>query len=277
LRKLGEVVSELTRILLAGKPVTFFNGHVSTLRRVVWTSFSLNEVKAIKNRLGGTVNDVVLATITAALRGYLEAHGADPDRVELQAALPVNVRATHEHLALGNRVSSLVAPLPIGIFDPLERLRQVRTATAQLKRRGQSIIIGRALDLLDLVPPPLQTPLGWLQLIGGMPVNTICTNVPGPPVSLYVQGKRLETLVPVVPLAHGVGLAFAILSYADMLTIGINADPALVPDGERLCELLQAGLDELRTLAGVDRTVPRVVSVLPERQRRRTAPPSQVA
>ena len=277
LRQLGEVMAELTRILLAGKPVTFFNGHVSTLRRVVWTTFSLNEVKAIKNRLGGTVNDVVLATITAALRGYLEGHGVTPDRLELQAALPVNVRAAHEHLALGNRVSALMAPLPIGIFDPLERLRQVRSATAQLKRRGQSSIIGRALDLLDLVPPALQTPLGWLQLVGGMPVNTICTNVPGPPVSLYVQGKRLETLVPIVPLAHGVGLAFAILSYADTLTIGVTADPALVPDGEHLCELLQGGLDELRVLAGVERAVPRVAVVRPERQRRRMAPPSRVA
>jgi len=152
----AEAIGELGRVLLAGTPATPFNGHVSTLRRVVWTTFALNEVKAVKNRLGGTVNDVVLATITAALRRYLEAHGVRPERTELVAALPVNVRRPDERLALGNRVSALVAPLPVGIFDPLERLRQVRDATAQLKERRQAAHVTRLLDLMDLLPPPLQ-------------------------------------------------------------------------------------------------------------------------
>jgi WS/DGAT/MGAT family acyltransferase len=275
LGKAGEALGALARIVLAGAPAMPFNGHVSTLRRVVWTSFSLNETKAIKNRLGGTVNDVVLATITAALRGYLERRGLRPDRVELRAMLPVNVRRADEHLKLGNRVSMLVAPLPVGIFDPLERLRQIRTATAQLKEQGQAAQITRLLDLLDLLPAALQKPLGWLQ-VQAAPVNTICTNVPGPPVSLYVQGLRLETLVPIVPLAQGVGLAFAILSYADTLTIGITVDPALVPDVEQLCELLDGGFEELRLLAGVERVGQRPIPIRPERQRRPLSP-SQVA
>jgi WS/DGAT/MGAT family acyltransferase len=275
LGKAGEAIGALARIVLAGTPGTPFNGHVSTLRRVVWVSFSLNETKAIKNRLGGTVNDVVLATITSALRRFLERRGLRPDRTELRAMLPVNVRRADEHLHLGNRVSMLVAPLPVGIFDPLERLRQIRTATAQLKEQGQAAQMTRMLDLLELLPAPLQRPLGWLQ-VQAAPVNTICTNVPGPPVSLYVQGLRLETLVPMVPLAQGVGLAFAILSYADTLTIGITADPALVPDVERLTELLETGFEELRELAGVERVALRAVPVRPERQRRPVSP-SQVA
>ena len=275
LGKAGEAIGTLARIVLAGAPATPFNGHVSTLRRVVWTSFSLNETKAIKNRLGGTVNDVVLATITAALRGYLERRGLRPDRVELRAMLPVNVRRADEHLHLGNRVSMLVAPLPVGIFDPLERLRQVRTATAQLKEQGQATQVSRILELLEMLPAPFQKSLGWLQ-VQAAPVNTICTNIPGPPVSLYVQGLRLETLVPIVPLAQGVGLAFAILSYADTLTIGITADPALVPDVERFCELLQAGFEELRVLAGIERVAKRATFLRPERQRRPLSP-SQVA
>jgi WS/DGAT/MGAT family acyltransferase len=218
---------------------------------------------------------VVLATITSALRRFLERRGLRPDRTELRAMLPVNVRRADEHLHLGNRVSMLVAPLPVGIFDPLERLRQIRTATAQLKEQGQAAQMTRMLDLLELLPAPLQRPLGWLQ-VQAAPVNTICTNVPGPPVSLYVQGLRLETLVPMVPLAQGVGLAFAILSYADTLTIGITADPALVPDVERLTELLETGFEELRELAGVERVALRAVPVRPERQRRPVSP-SQVA
>src|SRR6185312_6589045 len=133
-----------------------------------------------------------------------------------------------------------------------ERYRQVRAATAQLKERGQASRWTRLLELVEMLPAPIQAPIGRLQLTAA-PINTICTNVPGPPVSLYVQGKRLETLVPMVPLAQGVGLAFAILSYADTLTIGITADPALVPDYEQLTELLQTGFDELRALAGIER------------------------
>ena len=188
--------------------------------------------------------------------------------------LPVNVRRPDEHLRLGNRVSMLVAPLPVGIFDPLERFRQVRAATGQLKEQGQAAQVTRMVDLLELLPAALQRPLGWLQ-VQAAPVNTICTNVPGPPVSLYVQGLRLETLVPIVPLAQGVGLAFAILSYADALTIGITADPALVPDVDRFGDLLQAGFEELRVLAGVERVARRPLPLRPERQRRQ--PPSQVA
>jgi diacylglycerol O-acyltransferase len=266
----AEAFGELARLMLARPPVAPFNGHVSILRRVVWTTFPLNEVKAIKDRLGGTVNDVVLATISAALRRYLEAGGVNPDRMELRAMLPVNVRRPDEHLKLGNRVSMLVAPIPVGIFDPLERLRQIRTATAQLKERGQAGRLAQALEILELLPAVLQGSLGWLQ-VQAAPINTICTNIPGPQVSLYTQGKRLETLVPIVPLAQGVGLAFAILSYTDRITIGVTADPALVPDSDHLCTLLHGSFEELRLIAGVERAVRRAGPVRPERQRRRAS------
>src|SRR5207249_11741186 len=130
------------------------------------------------------------------------------------------------------------------------RVREVRTATAHLKERGQAARFTRVLGLMGLLPAAVQKPLGWFQ-VQAAPVNTVCTNVPGPPVSLYVQGKRLETLVPIVPLAQGVGLAFAILSYADTLTIAATVDPARVADRDVLPDLLQAGFEEVRALAGV--------------------------
>jgi WS/DGAT/MGAT family acyltransferase len=248
----ADALAQMLRVFLGSAPPTPFNGHVSTLRRVVWTTLSLHDAKAVKNRLGGTVNDVILTVITGALRSYLEGRELSPDRTELRAMLPVNVRAEHEHLHLGNRVSMMVAPLPVGIRDPLERYHQVCTATALLKRSGQASRMSRVIDLLALLPPALQKPIGWVP-VQAAPVNTICTNVPGPAVSLYVQGKRLEVLVPIVPLAQGVGLAFAILSYADALTIGITFDPALVQDAERLPGLLQDAAEELRLQAGVER------------------------
>lgn len=251
MRQAAEAMGELARLVLAPAPTTPFNGHVSVLRRVFWVTFPLNAVKAIKNRLGGTVNDVVLALITGALRAYLEDHGEQPDRTELRAMVPVSVRPKQEQKALGNRVSAMMAPLPIGIFDPIERLRQVRGAMAQLKQSGEVGRMTRMLELMNLLPPLLQKPLGWMQ-IQAAPVNTICTNVPGPPVSLYVQGKRLETMVPIVPLAQGVGLAFAILSYADTLTIGVTTDPALVRDGDHIAERLRGSFEELCGLARVE-------------------------
>ena len=275
LRRAGDAIGELGRILLEGAPATPFNGHVGTLRRTVWTTLSLGEVKAVKDRLGGTVNDVVLATISAALRAYLEGRGVNPERMELRAMVPVNVRAANEHLKLGNRVSMMVAPLPVGIFDPRERLRQVRNGMALLKERGQAARVTRMVDLMDLLPPALLKPLGWLQ-VRSAPINTVCTNLPGPPVSMYVQGQRLETLVPIVPLAQGVGLGFAILSYADGLTIGITADAVLVPDADRFDELLQAGLAELRSCAGIA-PARRTTTVHPERKRRAGLSPVRVA
>jgi hypothetical protein len=174
-------------------------------------------------------------------------------------------------MALGNRVSMMVAPLPVGIYDTAERYRQVRAATAQLKASGESARMTRILDLMTLLPPALQTAAGWLQ-VQSAPVNTICTNVPGPPVSLYTQGQRIETMVPLVPLAQGIGVAFAMLSYADTLTIGVTLDPALIRDGEKIVEGLGESFEELCTLANIDRAE-RSTPVRPERQRR----PSQVA
>jgi hypothetical protein len=138
-----------------------------------------------------------------------------------------------------------------------------------LKGSGQPARMTRMLEVVELLPPFLQRPLAWLNFQGA-PVNTVCTNVPGPPVSLYAQGKRLETLVPIVPLAQGVGLAFAILSYADTITIGVTADPALVPDGDLVIELLREAHEELRALAGVEQITIRTSPVPPERVRRRT-------
>jgi WS/DGAT/MGAT family acyltransferase len=271
LRRTGDALGEVLRVLLERVPPTPFNGHVSILRRVLWHTVPLHTFKHIKNRLGGTVNDAVLATIAGGLRRYLESTGMNPDRMELRAMCPVNVRTADEHLALGNRISMMVAPLPVGIYDPVERYRQVRAAMAQIKASGESARMTRILDLLTLLPPALQTAAGWLQ-VQSSPVNTICTNVPGPPVSLYAQGVRLETMIPLVPLAQGIGLAFAMLSYADTLTIGITLDPALIRDGEKLVDFIGESFDELTLIAGVDRTE-RHGPVRPERQRR----PSQVA
>jgi diacylglycerol O-acyltransferase / wax synthase len=262
-----DAVSTAARTLIAGAPPMPFNGTLGTERRLAWARFSLNEVKATKNRLGGTVNDVVLAIIAGGLRRYLREHGVAVERTELKAMVPVNVRAEHEHLKLGNRVSMMVAPLPIGITDPVERLRQVSAAMDLLKSGGQAGQMERVVALTDLLPPPIQRPLARLQA-SVSPVNTVCTNVPGPRETRYFLGQPVRTMIPVVPLAAGIGLGFAILSYADQLVIGINADAERVPSAWPLAEAVAQSFEELWTTTGLERVI---VAAAPPVERKRPA------
>jgi len=245
-------LSTLARTLLSPPPRTPFNGPISTQRALAWASLSLHEVKAVKSRLGGTVNDVVLAVISGTLRHYLRELGMPTERTELKAIVPVNVRGQHEHLKLGNRVSMMVAPLPIGITDPVERLRQVSAAMDLLKSNGQAAQMERIVALTDLLPPPLQRPLAQLQA-SVAPVNTVCTNVPGPRETRYLLGEPVQLMVPLVPLAAGIGLGFAIMSYADQLTIGINADAQRVPEAWTLAAAIHESFEELWGATGLER------------------------
>ncbi len=267
LRATADAVGHLGRQLLAGAPRTPFNGRLGLARTLAWTTLPLNQIKAIRSSLGGSVNDVVLAIVSGAMRQVLLERGLNPDRTELRAVVPVNTREAHHHLKLGNQISLMVAPLPVGIVDPVERLRQVRAATALLKAGNEPAKTERLVQLLELCPPPLLQVLRFVQGLA-VPVNTICTNVPGPPISLYMQGVRLERMVPFVPLAEPVGLAFAVLSYADTLTIGFTADAQLVPDLREVVPSFVASFEELSAATGLAQEI-RVGPVLPERQRRR--------
>jgi diacylglycerol O-acyltransferase / wax synthase len=273
-----DAVGALARALLAGAPPTPFNGQISRARALAWAPLSLNDVKAVKNRLGGTVNDVVLAVIAGGLRHYLRDRDVKVDRTELKAMVPVNVRAQHEHLKLGNRVSMMVAPLPIGITDPVERLRQVSAAMDELKSSGQAGQMERVVALTDLLPPPLQRPLARLQA-SVTPVNTVCTNVPGPRETRYLLAQPVRMMVPIVPLAVGIGLGFAIMSYADQLTIGLNGDAQRVGDIWKLATTLHRSFDELWAATGLERVTEarRVEPALKRRQRHPTASKPKLA
>jgi len=267
-----EAVGALATTLSAPVPPTPFNGPIGKERTLAWTRLSMNEVKATKNRLGGTVNDVVLAVISGGLRQYLQQRGMKPDHTELRAAVPVNVRGEHEHLKLGNRVSMLIAPLPIGIADPVERLRQVSVSMDVLKNSGQAGQMERVVALTDLLLPAIQRPLAQLQA-SFTPVNTVCTNVPGPRETRYMLGVPVQLMVPLVPLAAGIGLGFAIMSYADQLCIGINADAGRVPDVWRLAEALHESFEGLWAATGLERITvpPKVEPALKRRQRHSAA------
>lgn len=235
--------ADLLHMIATGAPPSPLNGHVSTLRRVAWTRLPLAEVKAVKARLGGKTADVVLTVVAGALRGWLESQGQTVDRLELRALCPTAVRD-----ARGTRLSIVVMPLPVGILDPVERLRQVRAAREHLEREEAPRRTARALALLASAPQPLQRPLGWLEL-QTLRVNTICTTAPAAPVRLYLQGQRVETVVPLVPLAQGVGLAFGVLAYTDHIVIGATYDPALLRAADGIVSRMPETLGVLRELA----------------------------
>lgn len=267
-REAIEAAAIAARTFLEGAPETPFNGPLGIERSLAWSRFSLNEVKAIRNRLGGTVNDVVLTVIAGGIRNYLRDLHFNLDDEELKVAVPVNVRSEKEKGNLGNRVSMMVAPLPVAVIDPLERLRCVAASMDLLKEAGQSTQVERLLGLTEIIPPPLQATMGWLQP-SQLPVNTVSTNVPGPRVLRYVLGKQVKLMVPVVPLGGGIGMAFAIMSYSDQLTIGVSGDRELLPDPWKVADALYESYEELWAATGLERVARdrRIASALERRRR----------
>lgn len=271
-RATAEAAAVMARTVLEGVTPMPFNGPLSEQRAIAWTKLSLNEVKALKSRFGGTVNDVVLCVIAGGLGSYLQGRGVKVIGKELKAMVPVNTRAAAEKGNLGNRVSGLVAELPIGIADAISRLRHISAGMDLLKNSGQAEQMSRVVSLADLLPPMLQRPLAQFQ---GMvsPVHTVCTNVPGPRERRYLLGKPVEMMAPLVPLGANIGMAFAILSYADQLTIGINADAAREADPWRVARAISDSFDGLWAASGLERKTQAVpVESALKRRERRTEP-----
>ncbi len=249
LRKTAETIGHVGRKYLAGAPATPFNGPIGTARQLGWVTFSLSVARSIKRRVGASLNDLVLAVTSGALRRVLCDRNVDPDPLVLRAIVPVNRRGATESRDLGNRISLMVAPVPVGIQDPIERMNRVRDATTELKATDEPAKIQRLLGLAELLPPAAHRLLGFVRE-PGKPINTVCTNVPGPPIPLYQQGVRVSRVLPFVPLVDGIGVAFAAFSYEDTLAIGITADPGLVPDVDVVASALRTSFEELSSASG---------------------------
>ncbi len=228
---------------LQAAPQSPFNVRIGPHRRFTWVRGDLAEFKAVKNALGGTVNDVVLAVVAGALGRYMRLHGHDTDGVELRAMVPVSVRADIERGALGNRVAAMWAPLPVGLTDPLERLVTVSQAMEAVKDSGQAVGAQVLTGLSGFAPPTIMAQAARLQARQRL-FNVVVTNVPGPQHPLYMLGRELETMLPMVPLAENTALGIAILSYNGQLNFGLVADFDALADVERLAHELHASIEE---------------------------------
>ena len=216
-----------------------WNAPLGPRRAVAFTRLPLAGVRAIRAARGGSVNDVVLAVLAGGLKRWLESYGRDTRGLELTALVPVSLRRAAEAGALGNRIAAMLVPLAVDPPDEAARLAATRAATGRLKASGAWTGIDALLELVDALPAPLVAAVGRRLRLGRL-ANLIATNVPGPRETRWLCGAKVEALRPLVPIADGLGLGVAVFSYDGWLHVGLNADPELVPDLEKL----ERGIEE---------------------------------
>jgi diacylglycerol O-acyltransferase / wax synthase len=236
----------LVRDELIAAPQSSINAPIGAHRRYTVVDVDLDAVKAIKRTLGGTVNDVVLAAVSGGLRALLEHRGDAPPEAGLRAMVPVNVRDPSDKLGLGNRISSLFVPLPVGEADPARRFASARGAARRLKSGDAALGSTTLVDLLALAPPALHSAFAR-SLFATRLFNVTVTNVPGPQLPLYALGARMREIWPLVPLAADHSVGVAILSYDGRLFFGLVADRD-VDDLDVLADGVRRSLDELGAL-----------------------------
>jgi WS/DGAT/MGAT family acyltransferase len=235
---------------LGGAPPSPLNTRIGPHRRFAWVESELSRFKAVKNALGGTVNDVVLAVVAGAVRAHLERRGRDPAGQELKAMVPVSVRADDQRGELGNQVAAIYAPLPVGLADPLERFRVVHEALGDLKASAQAIGAERITQLAGFAAPTILDQAARLQSRQRL-FNVTVTNVPGPQFPLYMLGRRLSAFYPKVPLVLNTALGIAIMSYDGRVFFGLLGDYDAMADLDAFADDLSAAVDELSAAAGV--------------------------
>ena len=209
---------------------TPLNGEIGPNRRFGTLRTPLEDVKEIKNALGGSVNDVILATVAGGVRRFLEdVRGFDVGDIDFRAMAPVSVRAPSQRGTLGNQVAMWLVSLPVGESDPVRRLDAVKEATLELKMTDQALGAATLVQLSSGAPVTLLSMASRLAS-GARPFNMTVTNVPGPQFPLYLLGAKLAEQYPLVPLWHGHGVGVALFSYNGEISWGFNADYDIMED-----------------------------------------------
>jgi diacylglycerol O-acyltransferase / wax synthase len=246
-----EALEGLGEVVWAGlnpAPDTPLNVDIGPHRRLVWVRHELADFKRVKNALGGTVNDVVLATVAGALQKWLRSRGVRTEGLELRALVPVSIRARGGQLELGNQIAAMRGPLPVYVEDPVARLQVVRVAMDGLKDSKQALGAEVLAGMQALAPPTIFAQASRLNFSTRL-FNLLVTNVPGPQFPLYVLGRELQDLFPIAFLPTKHALAIAIMSYDGGMDFGLLGDYDAMPDLERLGEMLSESLDELLAAA----------------------------
>jgi WS/DGAT/MGAT family acyltransferase len=241
------------RASLRPAPPTPLNAAIGPHRRLDWLYTELELVREIRGRLGGTLNDVVLAVVTGAVRRYLEERHVRVEDLDFRVLVPVSLRprGTAEE-ATGNQVSLLVARVPIDERDPRERLRRIAAATVELKTSRQAMVTPALARIAEWTWPGL---VGLLAraAVASRRYNLLVTNIPGPREPAFLLGARQLQVFPAVPLFHGQSVAIGLLSYEKGLHWGFDADWDAMPDLHDLVLAVEAELEELRRTPASER------------------------
>ena len=246
-----ETISAVTETLRAGvpgAPPTPLNGRVGRGRRIAWRSFDLARVKAVKNALGGTVNDVALAVTAGAVRAELRRRNAAPE-IAFRAVVPVSMRSAGDRGQLGNHVSAWIMPLPVGEANARRRFARVRESTEGLKASNQALGAEALSKLGDWIGfRALSLALSLTSVI--RPYNLIVTNVRGPDLPFYFFGAKMLACYPALPLFEHQGLGIALFSYAGQLHWGLVGDRDRVGDLDPFARAIERSFRELERAAG---------------------------
>jgi diacylglycerol O-acyltransferase len=237
-------------IPLSSAPPTPWNASVTPNRRFAMRSVSLANVKVLKDATGGTINDIVMAMCTGALREYLIIHDCLPEE-PLRAMVPVSIRTGDEEDVWSNRVSAIVAELPTNCDDPVERVALCREAMTQAKRQFELVPAETMMEASQVTSPVIAA--SAIRLVSRLkladrvnsPINVVISNVPGPREPLYFAGAKLDAYIPVSTISDGIGLNITVHSYEDRLDIGLISDRELIPD---LWDLVDLHVDEIARL-----------------------------
>lgn len=251
----SEEFSRLLPELTAPTERLCFNVIYRGPQKFACTEIPLAEVKAIRHACGTSINDVLLALVTATIRRYAELHG---DRIKghlFRVMVPVNLRQNGSAAELGNRISLVPVTLPLDIRNPKKLLAAVHRRTEFLKRAHAAELVGLAGGLIGILPSMMQSLAGpMISQLPITPFNMVCTNVPGPQFPLYVLGHKMLRWYPYVPIGGELALNCAILSYDGMVYFGFSGDAHAAPHLNRLETFLKLSFTELCEAAGVKET-----------------------
>lgn len=247
-REGGEIARELLVALsLPDEPPSMLRGQLGVSKRVAWApALDLEEVKAVGRAFGCTVNDVLMATASGALRDYMIERGDDVDGITLRATVPVNLRPLEHARKLGNHFGLVFLDLPVGEANPVRRMAHVAECMNQLKESRQAIVAFGLLAALGMAPQPVQE----LALdLFSRKASAVATNVPGPQQPLYLAGCPVSELMFWVPQTGSIGLGLSILSYNGRVHFGLIADGLLIPDPDVVTRRFAAEFERLLYLA----------------------------
>jgi diacylglycerol O-acyltransferase / wax synthase len=247
-REVAAALGEVARAGMEAAPKTPLDVSPGAHRRVMFVRARLEDFKTIKNALGGTVNDVVLAVVAGALRDFMHARGRRTDSMELKACVPVSVRPSDQQQSMGNLLTQVMAPLPLFEEDPVARLRHVRDAMGGIKDSRLAMGAEAIAALQDFAPPTILSQASRLNFAARF-YNLLVTNIPGPQFPLYVLGRRLEAMYPVAFLAGDRSLAIAIISYDGALNFGLIADYDELADLDVVARGIERATEELLAIA----------------------------